>query len=137
MILVDTSVLVDFLKGNETRAAEELDRALARDNEIVLAPEVVQEVLQGARDESEWRTLKRYLASQTVVRSRNPLATHLAAARIFVDCRRRGLAVRSSVDCLIAQRALEAGLPLLHDDRDYEAIRQVRPLKTLPSPRTS
>ena len=137
MILVDTSVLVDFLRGSETKATQELERALAAGNEIVLTPEVVQEVLQGARDESEWRTLKRYLASQTVVRSRDPLATHLAAARIFFACRRSGLTVRSSVDCLIAQRALEGGLPLLHDDRDYEAIRQVRPLKTLPSPRTS
>lgn len=137
MILVDTSVLVDFLRGKQTRAAEELTRALEADHEIVLTPEVVQEVLQGARDESEWRTLKRYLGSQTVAFSRDSLATHLAAARIFFDCRRKGLTLRSSVDCLIAQRALEGGLALLHDDRDYDVIRQVRPLKTLPSPRTS
>jgi predicted nucleic acid-binding protein len=57
---------------------------------------------------------------------------HHQAARIYFDCRRRGLTVRSTIDCFIAQLALEHRLALLHDDRGYAAIARVRPLRTLP-----
>jgi hypothetical protein len=67
-----------------------------------------------------------------ILAPRDPLATHVAAARIYYDCRRRGLTVRSTLDCVIAQIAIEHGVPLLHDDRDYDAIAHVRALKTLP-----
>jgi predicted nucleic acid-binding protein len=50
------------------------------------------------------------------------------AARIYYDCRRRGLTVRSTLDCVVAQIAIEHGVPLLHDDRDYTAISRVRSL---------
>jgi predicted nucleic acid-binding protein len=133
MILVDTSVLIPYLKGRETAATALLERILSEDVEIALTPEIVQEVLQGARNETEWLTLKRYLSSQTMLFSADPLRSHIEAARIYYDCRRRGLTVRSTLDCVVAQAALEQGAPILHDDRDFEAIRQVRPLKTLPS----
>lgn len=132
MILVDTSALLPFLAGRSTRAAETLARALSDGREIGLAPVVVQEILQGARDEPEWRKLGRYLQTQMILAPLDPLATHVAAARIYYDCRRRGLTVRSTLDCLIAQIAIEHGVPLLHDDRDYDAIARVRALKTLP-----
>lgn len=132
MILVDTSALLPYLNGRKTAASAFLDRILSEELEIALTPEIVQEVLQGARNETEWRTLKRYLSSQTVVLPADPLRSHIEAARIYFDCRRRGLTVRSTLDCVVAQTALEQGAPLLHDDRDYEAIQQVRPLKTLP-----
>ena len=132
MILVDTSALLPYLNGRETAASALLDRLLSEEVEIALTPEIVQEVLQGARNETEWRTLKRYLSSQTVIPPADPLRSHVEAARIYFDCRRRGLTVRSTLDCIVAQTALEQGAPLLHDDRDYDAIRQIRPLKTLP-----
>jgi len=132
VILVDTSVLVPFLRGRETEATRLLARALADDVEVFLSPIVVQEILQGARDEREWGALDAYLSSQALVHAGDALAVHRQAARIFYDCRRRGLTVRSTIDCFIAQLALDHDLVLLHDDRDYDAIRRVRPLKTLP-----
>jgi predicted nucleic acid-binding protein len=132
MILVDTSVLLPFLAGRSTPASEALADALAEDVEVALAPLIVQEVLQGAREEAEWRSLKSYLKTQTILAPHDALATHIAAARIYYDCRRRGLTIRSTLDCVIAQIALEHGVPLLHDDRDYDAIARVRALKTLP-----
>ena len=131
MILVDTSALLPFLAGRSTRASETVARALSEGLEIALTPIVVQEILQGARDEPEWRRLRRYLQTQTILSPRNPMATHIAAARIYYDCRRRGLTVRSTLDCVVAQIAMEHGVPLLHDDRDYDAIARVRALKTL------
>lgn len=57
-------------------------------------------------------------------------AAHREAARIFFDCRRQGLTIRSSVDCLVAQLVLENDGILLHKDDDFERIAQVRPLRT-------
>jgi predicted nucleic acid-binding protein len=85
-----------------------------------------QEVLQGARDEDEWRVLHENLSAQRLAAPADPMALHWEAARIFFDCRRRGITVRSSVDCLIAAQAMAAKATLLHDDEDFERIQKVR-----------
>jgi hypothetical protein len=132
VILVDTSVLIDLFAGRENRPTLLL-RRLIRDSEpFYLAPPVIREVLQGARTEADWRRLRSYLTSQMLVDVTDRLASEVAAARIYFECRRRGLTVRSAADCLIAQIALENDFALLHNDRDFEAIRKVRPLETLP-----
>jgi predicted nucleic acid-binding protein len=131
VILVDTSALIPYLRGRETAASALLARLVSEEAEIALTPEIVQEVLQGARDEKEWKTLKRYLVGQQVLTTADPLRSHVEAARIYYECRRRGLTVRSTIDCAIAQTAIERDIPLLHDDRDYDAIQRIRPLKTL------
>lgn len=132
MILVDTSALVGLLSGRHSEASLLLRQLLLQDAPIVLTSIVVQEVLQGARDEGEWRRLRRYLDGQPRVEAQDPYGSGVEAARIYFDCRRRALTVRSSVDCLVAQIALEHDLALLHDDRDFDAIARVRPLRTLP-----
>jgi predicted nucleic acid-binding protein len=132
LILVDTSVLLDFLAGRETEPATYLERLIRQEAAFYLSPEVVQEVLQGARNADEWETLHQYLSSQMWVGVRDPWHSHVEAARIYFDCRRKGLTVRSTADCVIAQIALEQEYALLHDDRDFEAIAKVRALATLP-----
>jgi predicted nucleic acid-binding protein len=132
MILVDTSVLVDFLRGRDTAATVVLERLLRDEAPVALSPIIVQEVLQGAADAREWRRLERYLDTQDLLVPRDPRATHIAAARIYFDCRRRGITLRSTIDCLVAQIALEHDAALLHHDRDYLAIARVRPLALLP-----
>ncbi|MCL4819119.1 MAG: PIN domain-containing protein [Vicinamibacteria bacterium] len=133
MILVDSSVLIDFFRGRETPAVARLS-ALEADAEAspwALPLVCFQEVLQGARDEREWKRLREALETQELVGPADPEAVHVEAARIFFECRRRGLTVRSSTDCLIAALTLERGDALLHDDADFEAIARVRPLRTL------
>jgi predicted nucleic acid-binding protein len=132
LILLDTSVLVNFLSGRSTRATLLLERLVIEQAEFYLTGPVIQEVLQGARDPAEWRRLEVYLSSQLRVQARDPLRSYVEAARIYFECRRKGLTVRSTADCLVAQIALENKLALLQDDRDFEAIAQVRPLRTLP-----
>jgi predicted nucleic acid-binding protein len=131
LILVDTSVLVDFLAGRQTTAVGHLDRLLSTDAVYYVTPLVVQEILQGARDEGQWRRLHAYLTSLMMVDVRDPVESYVDAARIYFDCRRKALTVRSSGDCLVAQVALDNNLALLHSDRDFEAIAKVRPLRTL------
>ncbi|MEO6951566.1 MAG: PIN domain-containing protein [Polyangia bacterium] len=131
MILVDTSVLIAYLGGKPVRTAAALQKLLDEDAAFFLTPVVIQEVLQGARDEKQWKLLHRYLEGQPIVDAADSVAHAIAAARIYVDCRRKGLTIRSSVDCWIAQLALEHDLTLLHDDRDFETIARVRPLRQL------
>ena len=126
MIFVDTSVLIDFLRGKRTPAVERLASLDANDTPFAIPVVCCQEVMQGARDEKEWRLLREHLSLQPLAVPVDPTALHWEAARIFFDCRRHGLTVRSSVDCLIAAHSLEAKATLLHNDQDFERIKKVR-----------
>ena len=128
-MIVDTSVLLPFLTGGDSPEVRYFEASIRADRPWFLTGFSIQEVLQGARDEREWKRLLRHLEEQPLSPLIDSARSHIAAARIYYDCRRRGLTVRSVVDCLIAQIALEHDLPLLHDDRDYAAIALVRPLK--------
>ncbi len=84
-----------------------------------------------AANRRAWNLLERHLATQRLVTPGDPWTTHREAARIHFDARRRGITIRSTVDCCIAQLALEGRHILLHADRDLEAVRAVRPLRTI------
>lgn len=78
-------------------------------------------------NEQEWDLLSTYLETQDYAELTNQ--SWQSAARIYFDLRRQGLTVRSPIDCCIAQAALENNLLLIHNDRDFEVIAQVRPLQ--------
>jgi predicted nucleic acid-binding protein len=131
LIIVDTSVLISFFRGDDTKPA-----ARMREIEEQLVPFSIpaiccQELLQGARDLREWRLLATYLGTQDLLCGQDPWQSHLAAARIYFECRRKGITISSTIDCLIAQLALESDGILLHADADFERIKAVRPLQTL------
>ena len=131
MIVIDTSVLIDFLRGSQTAATDLFARM--QDDEVPFSVPVIcfQELLQGARDQKEWRLLNDYLGTQRLLLPDEPIELHREAARIFYDARRKGITVRSTVDCIIAAQTLRHGGTLLHDDDDFERIASVRALKTL------
>jgi len=131
VIVVDTSVLLDFLRGAPTPGAERL--AQLESDEVPFSIPLVcyQELLQGVRDEREWTLLDRQLQTQRLLVPEEPIALHREAARIFFDCHRKGVTVRSTIDCLIAAQVLRVRATLLHNDDDFERILVVRPLKTL------
>jgi predicted nucleic acid-binding protein len=133
VILVDTSVLVGYLRGRETEATGRLDRLEVENSAWAIPAPCVQEILQGALDEREWRALHLAVRGRDIVEPAESVDALVAAARIWFDARRRGLTIRSAADCLIAQIALEHDAVLLHDDYDFERIARVRPLKTLRS----
>ncbi|WP_242062127.1 PIN domain-containing protein [Nostoc punctiforme] len=97
--------------------------------EVLLTRFTQLELLQGSLNEQEWTLLSTYLETQNYI---EPLIlSWQAAARIYYDLRRQGLTVRSPIDCCIAQTALENNLLLIHNDRDFETIAQVRSLQHL------
>jgi predicted nucleic acid-binding protein len=129
MILVDTSVLIDYVEGRDTPAARRFGEVLDRDIPFGISPITSMEVLQGAATERDFNLLSRYLGSQTLYGLKQGAESYAAAAKIFFRLRKAGLPVGSSIDCLIAQTAIEHDLFLLHNDSDFDRIATVAPLK--------
>jgi predicted nucleic acid-binding protein len=129
MILVDTSVLIDFFKGYKSEAALRFKLVLEQGLNFGITSHVFQEVLQGAKSEKEYKLLRRYLETQRFFHPKDPVDSFAEAARIFFQCRKRGLTIRSTIDCLIAQIAMEHDLLLLHSDQDFHLMVNVIPLK--------
>jgi predicted nucleic acid-binding protein len=129
MILVDTSVLIDFFRGVEAETVRKLEQVLQRGIPFGINSFIFQEVLQGAASEKEYSLLDGYLRTQRFYHLADPIESYAKAARIYMDCRKKGITVRSTIDCLIAQTALEHDLLLLHSDSDFTAIARVVPLK--------
>ena len=129
MILVDSSVLIDYLEGRDNAAVGRFSEVLDRGIPFGLSPFTVLEVLQGAASDKDFDTLRTYLGSQTHYLLTKGLDSYIAASKIFFDLRKKGMTVSGSVDCLIAQTAIEHGLPLLHNDSDFDRIARVSPLK--------
>jgi len=128
MIVVDTSVLISYLQGQKNKACNYLREI--EDSRIPYAiPNVcIREVLQGARDEKSWKILKEYLLLQSIISPKDHVHSSVMAAKIYYDCRKKGITVRSSSDCLIAQIVIENKGVLLHSDKDFIAISRVRKL---------
>ncbi len=129
MILVDTSVLIDFFRGNKNDVVDVFRLILHDGFPFGITSVIFQEVLQGAKDEEEFSVLQKYLSTQRFYHPLDPVSTYQNAARIYFDCRKKGITVRSTIDCLIAQIALENNLYLLYNDRDFDAIATVTNLK--------
>ncbi len=125
MYLVDTSVWVDHIRGRDRTHVRFLRDLLSNPLAVSIAPLIYMEILQGARDPASYDRLQSYFSGQRFVYFDQPLASHAAAARLYLDCRRRGVTVRSSLDCLIAQCAIESDLILFHHDRDFRNIGSV------------
>lgn len=132
MILVDTSVLISFFKGESNPAVQAFRSVLTQNIPFGINSLIFQEVLQGSKTEKEYRQLKKYLGTQRFYQPKHPVDSFDAAARIYFKCRKKGITIRSSFDCLIAQIAIENNLLLLHEDKDFISISTVAPLKFFP-----
>ncbi len=129
MILVDTSVLIDLFKGNKNQAVTNFHEIINRQISFGITSVIYQEVLQGAKTQKEFISLKEHLSTQRFYYPYDPLASYEAAADIFYSCRRNGITIRSTIDCLIAQIAIENELLLLHNDKDFTAMASVTDLQ--------
>jgi predicted nucleic acid-binding protein len=124
VLLVDTSAWIEVF-----RKPPRLDLAdLGGLDEVVTCLPVVQEVLQGFRDEHAFRVARVAMLALPCVESPLRQERFLEAADLYRAARRTGFSVRSSVDCLIAVCAIRHGLTVLHRDRDFPALARVSPL---------
>jgi predicted nucleic acid-binding protein len=86
------------------------------------------ETLQGFRSDTDYAKAKKHLLVFPVY-SLKGTDSYIAASQIYRLCRKSGLTIRKTVDCLIARIALENDLILIHKDKDFEMIAKVTPLK--------
>jgi predicted nucleic acid-binding protein len=128
VIVVDTTVWVDFLGAKGTSFDLHLAELIERGDAIALTDLIYCEILQGIRDQTKFAEVRDILRSYPILRLKE-LDTFEQAAGIYRDCRRRGFTIRKTIDCLIASTCLNAGAELYHNDRDYEFIARVRNLK--------
>ena len=118
MILVDTSAWIEFLRDTGSVACNRVEALLER--EIATCDVIRMEVLAGARDERHLRSLQRLLA-RAVILPMGP-ADYDDAAALYRLCRRNGETVRKLLDCLISAVAIRAGVPILHNDVDFDRL---------------
>src|SRR5690606_21693612 len=125
MILVDTSVWIEVFRA---RRPLNLESLVAVDDVVTCLP-IVQEVLQGFRDERAFPLARDAMnALSTVESPLDPAVFHEAVA-LFRLARRSALTIRSSVDCLIAACAIRNDLEALHRDRDFTALARISSLR--------
>jgi predicted nucleic acid-binding protein len=128
LIVVDTTVWIDFLESRKTAFDLHLNDLIENDEPLALTDVIYCEVLQGIADDAKFRRTREILLAYPILRIRG-LLTFEHAAQIYRDCRKQGFTVRKTVDCVIAATCLEAGVELYHNDRDFEAIARVKRLK--------
>ena len=118
MIMVDSSVWIDFLGDEITPQVAELALHI-KHGEVLLGELVLTEILQGIRSGREFRIVRRSLS---VLESASLVNPDLAikSAQNYRFLRQLGITVRKSVDCLIATWCIEHDVPLLHSDKDYD-----------------
>jgi hypothetical protein len=124
VVLVDTTVWIDWLRGRDSGPVARLDTLLG-DGDAALSPVVLQELLQGAVNAVALAALRRRFGALPMLAPKSALDLHADAGALYARCRWAGITPRSPHDCLIAVTALAAAVPLLHDDRDFEAIASV------------
>lgn len=127
MTLVDTSVWVEVFRHKSTfRLESAIDF-----EEVVTCLPVIQEVLQGFDDEAAFRTARTAMKALPIVEMPMHESVYDHAVDLYRRARRAGVTVRSSVDCLIAACALRHALPVLHCDRDFDALARVSSLDAI------
>ena len=122
MILVDSSVWIDYFRGAQTPQAERLDGLLSSEL-IAVGDLILTEVLQGFGSERDFNEAKRLLTSLLVVELGGQDIA-IQAARNFRILRAQGITIRKTIDTLIATCCIESGLLLLYSDRDFDPFVQ-------------
>jgi predicted nucleic acid-binding protein len=120
MLLVDSSVWIDYFNGAVTPQTDYLDKALAHEP-VLVGDLILTEVLQGFRSEAEFEQALQALSKFQLASLVNP-ALAVQSARNYRQLRKLGITVRKTIDCLIATFCIEHGHTLLHNDSDYEAF---------------
>jgi hypothetical protein len=118
LILVDSSVWIDYFKGTITAQTAILDGLLGVEP-LAIGDLILSEVLQGFSDDRDFNQARRMLTALTVVELGGKDIA-IRAAHHFRTLRRKGVTVRKTTDTVIATRCIEDGYELLHNDRDFD-----------------
>jgi hypothetical protein len=121
VIVVDTSVWVDFFRDSASWQVEHLAQLVADDDPVALTDIVLTEILQGLPNDREARRVERRLLAFDVLRLEG-LDDFRRAASLYRQARTRGITIRRTLDCLIASVCVRDDAPLLHADVDFDRL---------------
>jgi predicted nucleic acid-binding protein len=129
MTLVDTSVWIDFFRGNDRAHVAKLESLLNHGEDIAVCGVILTEVLQGIRHDHEFTRTQHLFRSLMFLPMTETI--FVRAAEIYRDLRKQGITIRKSVDCMIAATALEHDVALLHNDKDFQPIAEFYALRVM------
>lgn len=121
--IFDTSVWIDFFKGNKSDETRLLVHHLENDLPVYYCPVILQEVLQGIKKDPEFEEVKDAFTVLNPLEE-NPYHAATGAAELYRNLRKKGITIRKSNDCLIAWYANNNKLEIVHRDRDFDLINQ-------------
>jgi len=131
MILVDTTVWIDFFAARSLPHVMALETIIKRRENICICGIILTEVLQGIRKDTEFRKTRDLF--NTLILLPMPYTVFLRSADIYRKLRKIGITIRKPLDCMIASVAIENDIPLLHNDKDFQPIEKHCGLKELSS----
>lgn len=129
MVLVDTTVWIDFFAGRRETHVLLLEELIENEEDLCLCGLVLAEVLQGIRSDAAYAKTRSYLGDLIFLPMRRE--TFVQAAEMYRFLRKKGVTIRKPVDCMIAAVAMEYNVKLLHNDRDFGHIAAHSELETL------
>lgn len=128
--IFDTSIWVDLYRNNISIKVKLLEEYIEfYSNNLFLTPTIIQEILQGSKTNAEFNYRQSVLLDFNIFDD-TWLETSTAAAKLYFDLRKKGITIRKSTDCLIAQVAIQGDCLLVHNDSDFELIAQNSTLRT-------
>jgi predicted nucleic acid-binding protein len=129
MVLVDTSVWIDYFRGKETQQVSMLDNLLDKDR-IIIGDLIITELLQGFRYKRELAAISEVVE---LLEYRDLVGRKIAekSAEYFRYLRKKGITVRKTIDVIIGTFCIENGIYLLHDDRDFTPMEKYLELKVI------
>jgi len=127
VILIDTSVFIDFFTGKHTKQTEILVQRIESSDDICTCGLVMTETLQGVRSDKEYGTIKEILSGLLYL----PITKSMffQASLMYRIILKNGKTIRSPIDCIIAALCIEHGVELLHNDKDFIVIAQYTALR--------
>jgi predicted nucleic acid-binding protein len=128
LIVVDTTVWIDFLNGRDEPHVDQLATMIEADAGIALTDVTLTEVLQGVRDEAQVRLVDERLCAFEVLRL-DTLDDFRRAALLYRTARRRDVTIRRTIDCLIASVCIREQLPIMHNDTDFDRLAECSALR--------
>lgn len=127
-LLFDTSIWIDYFNGKINSSTDLLAKYLLDGASLVICPVIVMEVIEGIRNDAVYeQTMDAMMALPKL--EIDPYDAALGAAELYRNLRKKGVTIRKSNDCIIAYYAIYFNIPILHNDRDFDAIARHTKLK--------
>jgi predicted nucleic acid-binding protein len=125
--IVDTSIWIEFLRSEKNEISI-LVNQLIDSNEIILLPVILQETLQGIKNDGLYQLTKEALLSYYFIEN-DPIYSAVRSAELYRFLRQKGVTIRKPNDCLIAAICIDNKIPLFHNDKDFDNIAKYTSLK--------